>query len=485
MHAANVDEKWLGAKRMSSDQGPPRKIDQRTIGPTTGQLIKHILAVRFADLNDEAIKKTRTFLADTLLVGVAGVCNKASDEVLQAARKWDGDRTGNCRILARPGVLLSPHSAAVLNGFQMHCLEWDALHEPSVVIALCVSSAAILSECEQHDFSMDDIVLALTVGVETAVFFGAAASSEPRFFRPSTAGLMGAAMAIGRLRAFDAARMTDLLGCAYSQVSGTMQAHWEGSDALPLQVGIAARAALTAADLVEAGISGPHDVVDGKFGYFKLIESTSGLSRHLAAWGNPWKITEVAHKPFPAGRATQATLTAIRDIKFEHDISMEDVESVTAHVPPLIMLLVGRDWRAEMPPAYARLCLQFVAPMMVRDGLIDPRAFTAERFASEWARRDAAKVHVVLDTNLDPNALGPQKIVLKLKDGTVFCRVISVPFGSPKLPLSRDDELVKGKLCFEVAGQVDRSAEVFSKVQEAGATSKMDNLIAIISGPKG
>ena len=42
-----------------------------------------------------------------------------------------------------------------------------------------------------------------------------------------------------------------------------MQAHWEGSDALPLQVGIAARAALTAADLVEAGISGPEDL-EGK-----------------------------------------------------------------------------------------------------------------------------------------------------------------------------------------------------------------------------
>jgi 2-methylcitrate dehydratase PrpD len=452
---------------MSNHQQSATQSDERAVGPTTGKLVDRLLNISFNDLSDAAVESARVFLADTLLVGVAGSCNYASEKVLMAARKWDGRQFGKCRVLGRPGVYLSAHSAAVVNGFQIHCLEWDGLHEPSVVIALCVSTAAILSESEEHDFTLDEILMALTIGVETAVFFGAAAKTEPRFFRPSTAGLMGAAMAIGRLRGFNRQQLTDLLGCAYSQVSGTMQAHWEGSDALPLQVGIAARAALTAADLVEAGISGPHDVVDGKFGYFKLIETTDGLDPYLEAWGAPWKITEVAHKPFPAGRATQAALTAIRNFKQEHQFGMDDVESLTARVPSLIMLLVGRDWRADMPAAYARLCLQFVAPLMIREGLVDPREFTEERFASSRTQSDAAMVHVELDDNPNPNALGPQVITIKLKDGRILHQSIAVPFGSPRLPMSRADQLGKGAFCCEVAGLDDCTADLYAAVWQS------------------
>ena len=459
-------------------------VDARAVGPTTGKLIDRIAKMTLADLDNGAVESARIFLTDTLLVGVAGSCNQVSEQVLQAAQKWDGDQTGRCRILGRPGIALSPHSAAVVNGFQIHCLEWDALHEPSVVIALCVSTAAILSEADCQDFSLDEILLALTIGVETAVFFGAAAKTEPRFFRPSTAGLMGAAMAIGRLRGFDRNQLTDLLGCAYSQVSGTMQAHWEGSDILPLQVGIAARAALTAADLVEAGVSGPHDVVDGKFGYFKLIEATDGLGPQFDAWGKPWKITEVAHKPFPAGRATQSTLTAVRDFKQEHDFTMDDVECLTARVPPLIMLLVGREWRAEMPAAYARLCLQFVAPLMIRDGFVDPRVFTIEQFASDLAKGDAAKVRVELDDNPNPNALGPQEITIKLTDGRVLHRAIDVPFGSPKLPMTRADQLKKGAFCCEVANRPDCSEEIYARVWQSGESTRMQEIIQLVSGER-
>ena len=470
---------------MSEQPNSVHKADPRAVGPTTGKLIDLVADVSFEHLDEAALESARIFLTDTLLVGVAGCCNPASDAVLQAARKWDGGQVGTCRILGRPAVSLSPHSAAVVNGFQIHCLEWDALHEPSVVIALCVSTAAILSEAETQDFTLDEIILALTIGIETAVFFGAAASSEPRFFRPSTAGLMGAAMAIGCLRGFDREQLADLLGCAYSQVSGTMQAHWEGSDALPLQVGIAARAALTAADIVEVGVGGPHDVIDGKFGYFKLIESTEGLDPHLAGWGKPWKITEVAHKPYPAGRATQATLTAIRNFKRETDFTMDDVARVTAKVPTLIMLLVGRNWRAEMPPAYARLCLQFVAPLMIRDGLVDPRQFTAERFASVLAKNDATRINIELDENQDANALGPQEIGIELKDGRVLKQTIDVPFGSPKLPMTRADQLAKGGFCCAVAGQSDVSSALYDAMWQSRPFPKMREVVGIVCNQKG
>lgn len=466
-----------------------QKADQseksRDGSPTTARLIKCVLASEFSDLSPDTVHSARTFLADTLAVGVAGKCNQATEKLLAAAKKWDGGSAGNCRILGREGVRLSPHSAAVVNGFQIHCLEWDALHEPSVVIALCTTSAALISESETSGASLEQVLHALIIGVETAVFFGAGAQTQPRFFRPSVAGLMGAAIALGLLRGFDSRQMTDLLGVAYSQVSGTMQAHWEGSEALPLQIGIAARGALTAADLVEAGMTGPHDVIDGKFGYFNLIEQGGDLETHFEAWANPWKITEVAHKPFPAGRATQATLTAIMDMKAGYDFSMDDVDSLTVHVPSLIMLLVGRPWKSNMEPAYARLCLEFIAPMMIRQDRIDPMQFTAKVFCSARAEEDAKKIHIVLDDNPDPNALSPQTIVLTLKNGRRIEQKVDIPFGSPMRAMTRSDELTKVRQCFE-AGQFNRDpADLFAIIENDKIFPAMAEVVATVTEEKG
>ncbi|MEP3050714.1 MAG: MmgE/PrpD family protein [Erythrobacter sp.] len=452
----------------------------REIGPTTGKLVERIMASHAGQFPSEARQCAHKFLIDSMLVGIAGTSNPAADNILAVAQKWDQGQPGNCRVLGRSDVKLSPHSAAVINGFQIHCLEWDGLHEPSVVIALCVTSAALISECQEQDRDIDEVLKAFAVGVEVAVFFGAGSQSQPKFFRPSTAGLMGAAIAIGLLRGFDAAQLTDLLGMAYSQASGTMQAHWEGSETLPLQIGIAARAALSAADLVAGGTGAPHDVVDGKFGYFKLIEEGGSLDPHFDAWCKPWKITEVAHKPFPAGRATQASLTALMDFAAQHSFSMDDINRFEASVPPLILLLVGRPWKLGMSPAYARLCLEFVVPQMIRNGRIDPRNFIDDVFNADQAKNDAQRISVQLNENRDPNALGPQDISIELKDGRTFSCEVDAPFGSPDRPMTREDQINKANFCFEIAGIPAQAEALFEIGSEPGGGAQFGALLDML-----
>ena len=463
----------------------PAEADRSRDGSATSErLVDLVLEHDYADLPAEAVAAAKMFLADTLAVGVAGSGQSGAARVMAALAPG-----GNCGILGRPGLRFSPYDAALINGFQIHCLEWDGLHEPSVVIALCVTTAALTSEVQgrsqANPLSGQQLITAFVTGVETAVLFGSAAATGPRFFRPSAAGLMGAAMAIGRARGFSRGQMLDLLGLAYSQVGGTMQAHWEGSEALAMQIGFAARAALTGADLVQAGLTGPHDVIDGKFGYFKLIETaeTHGetLGEVLRCWGSPWKVTELAHKPFPAGRATQAALTAIIDIKREAQFGMDELAALTVHVPPLIELLVGRPYKAEMSPEYARLCLQFVAPQMIEHGLVDPRRFVAESFAGDAARAWAERVHVVVDDNPDPNALAPQTIELELKDGRKFKRHIGAPLGSPGNALSAGAQLQKAQFCFELGG-LRRSADaLFDAVSHLDRMDDAADLFEIVT----
>lgn len=442
--------------RMKTDRPSARKSGDRF----ASELVRRVAESRFEDIDLATRELLRIFLFDTLAVGVAGRCNPHADDVFAAFAKVHPEG-GECAVLARNGNGLPPHAAAVVNGFQIHCLEWDGLHEPSVVIALCTTISALVSEIQMRPHvTLDEVLLALAIGVETAVFFGAGSASAPRFFRPSAAGVMGAAMALGKLRGLDVARLPDVLGLAYSQVGGTMQAHWEGSEALALQVGFAARAALTAADLAEAGVGGPHEVIAGKFGYFTLIESPGDIAGALASWGSPWKIADVAHKPFPAGRATQSVLTAIMDLRTEQDFGADDILSVHAIVPPLIGLLVNRPYEAEMTPAYARLCLQYVIARMLLDDGIDPRRFTQDYFAQPEVAALAPRISCSVDDNPDPNAMSPQTIEVKLFDGTSHCVVVEHPLGSPGRRLDAAQRAAKVAQCFQ-AGDFARDPQHF------------------------
>lgn len=433
MHTASIPSATLPGSRFGAD-------------PHSARLVDLVHASWLDELDPATIHALRIFLADTLAVGMAGQCNPAASGILEAMQQAGGQ--GHVACLGRPGVFLPPHAAAVVNGFQIHCLEWDGLHEPSVVIALCATVAALHADIHEHDASYGELLLAFAVGVETAVFFGSAAATAPRFFRPSAAGVMGAAMALGKLRGYDRARLRDLLGLAYSQVGGTMQAHWEGSEALALQVGFAARAALTAADLVAHSVTGPHEVVSGKFGYFSLIETPEDVDGALARWGAPWKITEMAHKPFPAGRATQAVLTALLDMREERDFDAGEVEAIRADVPSLIALLVSRPASPDMSPAYARLCLEYVVPRMILDRTVDPLRFTAEWFGQCDVAELARRIECAVDDNPDPNALGPQTISVTLKDGTRMERFVDAPLGAPGRPLTSDQRVDKVARCF-------------------------------------
>jgi 2-methylcitrate dehydratase PrpD len=329
-------------------------------------------------------------------------------------------------------VRLPAAGAAFVNGFQIHCLEWDAVHEPAVVHAMSVVTAAVHAVCYEQRVDREDALAALVTGVEIACGLGVAAATPLRFFRPATAGVVGASLACARLYGLPPDRFGDVLGLAHAQCAGTMQAHVEGSIALPLQVAAAARAAVTAVDLVAAGLPGPQDALTGPFGYFPLFDGGDPTAM-VASLGKTWRIAEISIKPWPSGRASHATLAALD--------GAGDVGAIVAHVPQLIARLVGRPWTESMTPAYARLCLPFLVALMLRDGRIDPRAFTPESFADPALRALGARLTIKVDDNPDPNALAPQRFEL---DG----RMVDVPstFGSPANPLS--PEWHAGKLGF-------------------------------------
>ena len=360
-------------------------------------------------------------LADTLAVMAAGA---ASDEAIRL----------------RP----TAPDPAFFNGFAIHCLEWDAVHEPAVVHALSVVTAALLvASHSAGGCDADEFLTALAIGVDISSGLGLSATGPMRFFRPATAGIIGAALAVARLEGMSRDQMADMLGLAYSFAGGTMQAHVEASIALPLQIGRAAQAAVQAVDLVKAGMNGPHDVLEGAFGYSNLIEPID-LLRYTPTLGQVWRISEISIKPFPSGRASHGALGALQEMK----LALDDVENIELFAPPLIHRLVGRPFQPGASMSYNRLCLAFLAPLMLRDGHIDPRL-------DETIPSLAEKVMVTLDGNTDGNAMSPQRLVVTLKDRSIIEHLIAANLGSPEAPMSPAQYTSKYHLCRELAPDAD------------------------------
>jgi 2-methylcitrate dehydratase PrpD len=202
-------------------------------------------------------------------------------------------------------------------------------------------------------------------------------------------------------------------------------------------------------DLVKHGVTGPHNALDGPFGYFKLLD-TGDLTRYTAQLGAVWRISEISTKPYPCGRASHAVLATLADVRS----SGEAIIGMTAHVPPLVARLVGRPMMAEMTPAYARLCLPFLAALMLRTGRIDPRRFDAATFADTDIRESAKLLKIEVDANPDPNAFSPQKLEVHYADGRRVMIDIPDTLGSPNAPLAPHQIATKRDLCEVLAVHV-------------------------------
>ncbi len=433
-------------------------------GNTTDALVEFALGPAPANAPASTFDTAGVFLTDTLGCALAGSNTETNLAMLAAFSK----NQGPYRLPGRP-ELVDRDAAAVLAAHAIHCLEWDAVHEPAVVHAMSVTTGALWAEVQTHKAVGGKTFLeSVIVGVDIASRLGVATKGALRFFRPATAGLIGAAAAIARLRGFTPAQAKNAVGLAYSQVQGTMQAHLEGTPALAMQVALSARAAVNACDLAAAGLQGPHDVFDGKFGYFTLIEEDGDTGKLVSGLGNRFAIDELSIKPYPSGRASHGALSVLLRHIQAGTVNANNFAGLTARVPPLVHRLVGRPLGQDMSPAYARLCLPFLTGLALRDKTIDPRRFTAADFEDPGILAAASCVRVLVDDNQDLNALAPQEVSIELKNGERLTERLPAVLGAPKNPVSIEE--LKSK--FELAASL-------SPAPPAATSNLFTDLLAI------
>jgi aconitate decarboxylase len=400
----------------------------------------HVVTSRFSDLPSEVIGAAKTFILDTFGVGLAGGSDPLAADLVATCAIWGHGQ--DARVWGSDTRLPAP-SAAMCNATQVHNCEFDCLHEGAVVHAMSVVLPAAMAGAERkRNVSGADLIAAISVGVDVCACLGVAATRGLRFFRPATAGTFGGVAALGKLVGLDKAQMVNAFSIAYGQLCGTMQAHTEGSPLLAMQMGFSARNAVVACDLAARDFAGPQNVLEGPYGYFSLFEP-GGSSAFVQDLGRRWFITELAHKPFPCGRASHGIIEACLHLWGRHGLAADLIQSAKARVPPLVYHLVGRPATQEMSSNYARLCAPYVAACALSRGKVGLADFRSLAFRDPHTQDLARRIAIEKAEANDTNALTPIEVQIYLRDGAQHTSKIDKVYGNPAKPLSRADHLAK------------------------------------------
>jgi aconitate decarboxylase len=444
---------------------------------------EHVAATRFEDIPEEAVSAAETMILDTIGVGLAGSSGPLARELADTQEAFGkGDDAHVWSI----GKRLPAAAAAFCNAYQIHNSEFDAIHEAAVAhVMSAVVPAALACAERQGGVEGRRFVEAVVLGVDVASNLGVAARTGLRFFRPATVGAFGATAAVGKLMGFDADRMTHAFSICYGQLCGTMQAHEEGSMLLAMQLAFNARNAVVAAELAAAGVTGPLHILEGRFGYFNLFESDGAPAEAAETLGKVWRISEVAHKPFPSGRATHGVVDGCLELKARHRIDIAAIEHIECVVPPLIHQLVGRPPKADMDVNYARLCAAYVAARALIRGTVDLSDFNDAAYADPASQALARKFSIRVRDDDSPNALTPVDVTMTLADGSSVSAHLEHVYGSPFKPMTREAQLAKFRA--NAAGAIrplpeGQAEKLITKLADLSSVDDVAKLVPLLVG---
>lgn len=410
-------------------------------------------------LPEDAVNAAKVFLLDTAGVALAGRLGPKLPEMLDAAAVWDGKPANGVPVWNTREKASAP-VAALINGYQCHSLEYDCVYEPGVILPTPPILAALHTKVVELTAAGRPpdgkaLIRAFVLALEVSCTIGGGARNSMFFFRPTTTGVFSALTAIACLDPLPREQLRYAFGIGYSQMSGTMQAHEEGSMMLAMQMGFAARNAVQAHQMAKVGITAPVQVLDGRFGFYNNFESNDSLDEMLKQMASPWKVTQLSHKPFPSGRVTHGVIHTLRLIRQElglqPDAAFDTITGMRVEMPPLGYRLTGRPMMHRPTPNYARLCVPFVAAVELLLGKVDPTTFVPEILHDDRIEALANRVKTIEVPHDNPNAFYPQKITVDFSDRDSITREIPMAWGHPDMPLSKVDRLAKFELCCELA----------------------------------
>lgn len=434
-------------------------------------LCENVAAWRFDQLPREVVKTVKALMLDTL--GVIGGASRAPGipELNARLARWEQSGSATGLIGKRR---YSPPSAALANGAAGHALDFDDQHDPARVHTSCVVLPALLATAEDTGpVSGRDFILAMAVGAELHARFGLACyNSLGKGWHPTMIfGTVAASLGTGRLLRLDAEGLTNALGMAYHQTSGSAQSMRDGVLSKRLGAGFAARNAVVGAFLAADGLTGTRRTLEGNAGLFALYERGEvKVDALMEGLGADWRIPEYSFKPFPCCRCNHTAIGL--GIGCHRDgVRAEDVEGIEIRMGEVNWLTVGEPYDpARNSVVHAQFNAAYGFARALADGRVDLKSYLKTAIGDSRIIALTRVTRVISDPAIDATAIEPARVKVTLKSGRVIEASSDTIKGSPEEPMSEAELIAKFRACLEFgvdasAAQGDRLAATIADLE--------------------
>lgn len=446
----------------------------------TEQLAAYWSEARFEDMPAHAVAFAKRFLIDTLAAGIAGAHTGVVETTLRAARASCEGTAGSAAVWGR-NDMLPPALAAMVNGTSAHAQELDDFggcgHSGAVVVP------ALLALAGRGGTSGRDAILAMLAGYDIAArTLEGAGGYRPHndlgWHSTGTCGSFGAAAAAATLFRLDAGRFADALGIAGSFTGGIWAFLADGADTKRFHPGKTAENGLTAALLAQAGMSGPRQVLEAKWGGFYSTYS-HGVAKPeltLAGLGSEFRIDRSGMKPYACCRGLHAGIDAILQVMQETGATAADIDALIVHGNDQYKLQFDRMNLGNMLDA--QFSIQYALAVAATSGRATLEQYETLRHGEPEVRAVMARVTVLADRTIVPGQYPPLEV--RLKDGRVVERFIPFAKGAPENPLTDAELAAKVESLIVPALGAARCRDIVACVANLENLADMSGLVRLL-----
>ena len=407
-------------------------MSDRTRPPYLKTMAEFAAATGLSEVSVAARERARWIIADSVAVCAAGMQQREMKALV--ATHLAKAAPGNAWVLGagkRAGAL----DAALLNGTAGTWLELDegnlfAKGHPGIQVV-----PAAVATAQEMRASGADLLLALALGYELSSRISRAANVKLSVHPHGTYGVIGAALAAGKLKGFDAARMLELVNVAATMGMATSrQTLLDGATVRNIFTGHSGYMGLMATRLVECGFTGEIDSVSAIYG--KVLSDTFDPARVVAGLGDEWLITQNYFKLHPTGRYAHSAIDALEDLLANvpggrlDDAQIERIE-VRAYM--LAAMLAEKQVVSSFG---ARFSVPFALASIIVHGRSGLGSFDDAAVANPRVQALAQRVDLKEEPAFTARFPAEQPVELKIvmRDGTAFSGRCVVTKGEPAKP---------------------------------------------------
>jgi 2-methylcitrate dehydratase PrpD len=428
----------------------------------TQTLASYIVTSRIESVPDDVRHEARRAIVNYVGCALGGSADTAVDRAIQALGPYSGKPTAS--ILGR-SERMDPLHASLMNGISSHVYDYDDTTPKNYIHPTSPVASALFAYASANPVSGRDFMEAFILGFEAESRIGNAvypAHYDVGWHITGTAGVFGAAAAIGKLLDLQGHEMIWAIGLAATQAAGLREMF--GSMAKALHPGRAAQNGYAAALLAQAGFTAGEHGLEGPRGFAAVQAAKYDLSKITARLGEDFDLRANTYKPFPCGIVNHPTIDGCIQIHDEHGLAPDQITAVRLRVAPLVMDLCNQQGITK--GLQGKFSVYHGAAIGLVRGKAGIQEYTDEAVNDPQIKRVRELVSAVGDPSITEDQA---RIEVELASGVKLTRFVEQSLGNIHRPMT--DKQLEAKFRDQAVAalpttQVEKAIELCWKIDE-------------------